>query len=144
MTNGCVDPPEALVAGPSRGESCGMDSEASSLQQVKFRTFDLSDSPARSSIRGLPCRVVTAPGFMIVQCSVTAGFSWFIASQLLGHEVPYFAAVACTLVLAWRTGSGCRGVDIAIGVPDMLIFSRTARDDPTAAGERFGLTSALT
>jgi hypothetical protein len=31
--------------------------------------------------------------FMIVQCSVTAGFSWFFASQLLGHDVPYFAAV---------------------------------------------------
>ena len=54
---------------------------------------------------------------MIVQCSVTAGFSWFIAGQLLGHEVPYFAAVASILVLGMAYGQRLRrGVDVAIGV----------------------------
>jgi uncharacterized membrane protein YgaE (UPF0421/DUF939 family) len=54
---------------------------------------------------------------MIVQCSVTAGFSWFIASQQPGHEGPYFAAVASILVLGMAYGQRLRrGVDIAIGV----------------------------
>jgi hypothetical protein len=61
----------------------------------ELRAFDISDGtvPAWSSIRGTPGRRWRHPAFMIVQCSVTAGFSWFFASQLLGHDVPYFAAV---------------------------------------------------
>ena len=54
---------------------------------------------------------------MIVQCSVTAGCSWFLAGQMLGHEVPYFAAVASILVLGMAYGQRLRrGVDVAIGV----------------------------
>jgi uncharacterized membrane protein YgaE (UPF0421/DUF939 family) len=54
---------------------------------------------------------------MIVQCSVTAGASWFLASLLLGHEVPYFAAAAAILVLGVAYGQRLRrGVDVAIGV----------------------------
>jgi uncharacterized membrane protein YgaE (UPF0421/DUF939 family) len=96
-----------------------MDSEASSLQRVKLRAFDLSDRTVRRSRASAVRRVERwrHRAFMIVQCSVTAGFSWFIASQLLGHEVPYFAAVASILVLGMAYGQRLRrGVDVAIGV----------------------------
>jgi uncharacterized membrane protein YgaE (UPF0421/DUF939 family) len=54
---------------------------------------------------------------MIAQCSVTAGVAWLIASLLLGHEVPYFAAAAAILVLGMAYGQRLRrGVDVAIGV----------------------------
>ncbi len=48
---------------------------------------------------------------------VTAGLAWLIASLLLGHEVPYFAAAAAILVLGVAYGQRLRrGVDVAIGV----------------------------
>jgi 4-hydroxybenzoate polyprenyltransferase len=96
-----------------------MDSEASSLQRVKLRAFDLSDRTVRRGRASAVRRVERwrHRAFMIAQCSVTACFSWFIAGQLLGHEVPYFAAVASILVLGVAYGQRLRrGVDIAIGV----------------------------
>lgn len=43
------------------------------------------------------------------------------------RKVPYFAAVASILVLGTAYGQRLRrGVDIATGVPEMLISSRTA------------------
>jgi uncharacterized membrane protein YgaE (UPF0421/DUF939 family) len=54
---------------------------------------------------------------MIIQCSVTAGVAWLLASLLLGHQVPYFAAAAAILVLGLAYGQRLRrGVDVAIGV----------------------------
>ena len=96
-----------------------MDSEAFSLQRVKLRAFDLSDRTVRRGRASAVRRVERwrQRAFMIVQCSVTAGFAWFIAGLLLGHEVPYFAAVAAILVLGMAYGQRLRrGVDVAIGV----------------------------
>jgi hypothetical protein len=96
-----------------------MDSEAFSLQRVKLRAFDLSDRTVRRGRASALRRVERwrQRAFLIVQCSVTAGFSWFLASQLLGHQVPYFAAVASILVLGMAYGQRLRrGVDVAIGV----------------------------
>ncbi|HET9779080.1 MAG TPA: FUSC family protein [Propionibacteriaceae bacterium] len=96
-----------------------MDSEAFSLQRVKLRASDLSDRTIRlgraSTVRrGERWR---QRAFMIIQCSVTAGFSWWLASKQLGHQVPYFAAVASILVLGMAYGQRLRrGVDVAIGV----------------------------
>ena len=89
------------------------------MQQVKLRAFDLSDRTVRRGRASAVRRVERwrQRAFMIVQCSVTAGFSWFFASQLLGHKVPYFAAVASILVLGMAYGQRLRrGVDVAIGV----------------------------
>jgi hypothetical protein len=65
-----------------------MDSEAFSLQQMKLRTFDLSDRTIKrgeaSAIRRMERWRQRA--FMIVECSVTAGVAWLIASTLLGHQ----------------------------------------------------------
>jgi hypothetical protein len=54
---------------------------------------------------------------MIIQCAVTAGAAWLLASLLLGHHAPYFAAAAAILVLGVAYGQRLRrGVDVAIGV----------------------------
>jgi uncharacterized membrane protein YgaE (UPF0421/DUF939 family) len=48
---------------------------------------------------------------------VTAGLAWLIASLVLGHQVPYFAAASAILVLGMTYGQRLRrGVDVAIGV----------------------------
>jgi len=96
-----------------------MDSEAFSLQRMKLRAFDLSDRTIRRGEVSAVRRVERwrQRAFMIVQCSVTAGVAWLLASLLLGHQVPYFAAAAAILVLgvAYRQRLR-RGVDVAIGV----------------------------
>jgi uncharacterized membrane protein YgaE (UPF0421/DUF939 family) len=96
-----------------------MDSEGFSLQQMKLRAFDLSDRTIRRGGASAVRRVERwrQRAFMIVQCSVTAGVAWLIASRLLGHQVPYFAAAAAILVLGVAYGQRLRrGVDVAIGV----------------------------
>jgi uncharacterized membrane protein YgaE (UPF0421/DUF939 family) len=96
-----------------------MDSEAFSLQRVKLRAFDLSDRTIRRGEASAVHRIERwrQRAFMIVQCAVTAGLAWLIASLLLGHEVPYFAAAAAILVLGVAYGQRLRrGVDVAIGV----------------------------
>jgi uncharacterized membrane protein YgaE (UPF0421/DUF939 family) len=96
-----------------------MDSEAHSLQRLKLRAFDLSDRTIRRGEASAVRRIERwrQRAFMIVQCSVTAGAAWLIASLLLGHEVPYFAAAAAILVLGVAYGQRLRrGLDVAIGV----------------------------
>src|SRR5215211_1073116 len=96
-----------------------MDSEAFSLQRVKLRAFDLSDRTIRRGEASAVRRIERwrQRAFMIIQCPVTAGLAWLIASMLLGHEVPYFAAAAAILVLGVVYGQRLRrGVDVAIGV----------------------------
>jgi uncharacterized membrane protein YgaE (UPF0421/DUF939 family) len=96
-----------------------MDSEAFSLQRMKLRAFDLSDRTIRRGEVSAVRRVERwrQRAFLIVQCSVTAGVAWLLASLLLGHQVPYFAAAAAILVLGVAYGQRLRrGVDVAIGV----------------------------
>ena len=96
-----------------------MDSETFSLQRMKLRAFDLSDRTIKrgeaSAIRRFDRWRHRA--FMIVQCAVTAGAAWLLASLVLGHHAPYFAAAAAILVLGVAYGQRLRrGVDVAIGV----------------------------
>jgi uncharacterized membrane protein YgaE (UPF0421/DUF939 family) len=96
-----------------------MDSEAFSLQRTKLRAFDLSERTIRRGEASAVRRIERwrQRAFLIAQCSVTAGLAWLIASLLLGHEVPYFAAAAAILVLGMAYGQRLRrGVDVAIGV----------------------------
>jgi uncharacterized membrane protein YgaE (UPF0421/DUF939 family) len=96
-----------------------MDSEAFSVRRLELRAFDLSDRTIRRGEASAVRRIERwrQRAFMIVQCAVTAGLAWLIASRLLGHEVPYFAAAAAILVLGVAYGQRLRrGVDVAIGV----------------------------
>ncbi len=96
-----------------------MDSEAFSVRRLELRAFDLSDRTIRRGEASAVRRIERwrQRAFMIVQCAVTAGLAWLIASLLLGHEVPYFAAAAAILVLGVAYGQRLRrGVDVAIGV----------------------------
>jgi uncharacterized membrane protein YgaE (UPF0421/DUF939 family) len=96
-----------------------MDSEAFSVKRLELRAFDLSERTIRRGEASAVRRVQRwrQRAFLITQCSVTAGVAWLIASLLLGHQVPYFAAAAAILVLGMAYGQRLRrGVDVAIGV----------------------------
>ncbi len=96
-----------------------MDSEAFSVRRLELRAFDLSERTIRRGEASAVRRIERwrQRAYLIAQCAVTAGLAWLIASLLLGHEVPYFAAAAAILVLGMAYGQRLRrGVDVAIGV----------------------------
>jgi uncharacterized membrane protein YgaE (UPF0421/DUF939 family) len=96
-----------------------MDSEGFSVKRLELRAFDLSERTIRRGEESAVRRIERwrQRGFLIAQCSVTAGLAWLIASLLLGHKVPYFAAASAILVLGMTYGQRLRrGVDVAIGV----------------------------
>ena len=96
-----------------------MDPEAFSVRRMELRAFDLSERTIRRGEASAVRRIARwrQRSFLIAQCAVTAGLAWLIASLLLGHEVPYFAAAAAILVLGLTYGQRIRrGVDVAIGV----------------------------
>jgi uncharacterized membrane protein YgaE (UPF0421/DUF939 family) len=53
----------------------------------------------------------------IFQASVSAAFAWLIATELLGHQRPFFAPVAAIITLGITVGQrGRRAGEVAIGV----------------------------
>jgi len=96
-----------------------MESNASSLQQVKLQAFDLSDRTIRRGRASAVRRVdrLKQRAFMIAQCCVTAGLAWLLARELLGHQLPFFAPIAAIITLGLTFGQRLRrGVEVAIGV----------------------------
>jgi len=96
-----------------------MESDASSLQRMKLRAFDLSDRTIRRGRASAVRRVdrLRQRAFMIAQCSITAGLAWLLARQLLGHQLPFFAPIAAIITLGLTYGQRLRrGVEVAIGV----------------------------
>lgn len=67
--------------------------------------------------------------WQIVQCAIAAGVAWFIASDLLGHETPFFAPIAAVVSLGTSYGQRLRrvaevtlGVAIGVFVADLLVI----------------------
>lgn len=66
----------------------------------------------------------------IAQVGVSAGVAWLAARELLGHEQPFFAAVAAILTLSLAIGQRGRramevalGVAVGIGVADLIVLA---------------------
>lgn len=64
----------------------------------------------------------------IVQCAVAASLAWTIASDVLGHRLPFFAAVAAVVSLGVssdqrlrRVGELAVGVAIGVAIGDLII-----------------------
>lgn len=55
--------------------------------------------------------------FQVAQCAIAAGVAWFLASDVLGHDHPFFAPVAAVLGLGTSYGQRLRRVaEVAVGV----------------------------
>lgn len=53
----------------------------------------------------------------VAQCAVAAGVAWFIARDLLGHPMPFFAPIAAVVCLGTSYGQRLRRVvEVAVGV----------------------------
>jgi uncharacterized membrane protein YgaE (UPF0421/DUF939 family) len=96
-----------------------MEDEASPIDQVRLRAFDLGERTLSRSRRSAVRRVdrLRQRLFMILQCAVTAGLAWFLAQHLAGHPLPFFAPVAAIITLGITFGQRLRrGVEVAVGV----------------------------
>lgn len=90
-----------------------------SARQLALRAFDLSERAARAGRRSAAHRVRRwqQRAFLIAQCAVTAGLAWWVAHVLVGHEAPFFAAVAAIITLGHSFGQRLsRALQVAFGV----------------------------
>lgn len=89
------------------------------LQKASIRAFDVSEETARRGWRSQQRRVSRWRSrlFMIVQISIAAGLSWWIAHDLLGHSEPFLATVAAIICLGFSFGQRlARVAEVAVGV----------------------------
>lgn len=68
--------------------------------------------------------------WQIAQCAVAAGVAWFIAAEVLGHDVPVFAPIAAVLSLGTSYAQRLRrvtevtaGVAVGVFLGDLLVAS---------------------
>ena len=78
------------------------------------------------SVRARVARL-SAKRWQIAQCAVAAGLAWLIATEVLGHQRPFFAPVAAVVCLGTSYGQRLRrvvevtlGVAIGIFLADLL------------------------
>ncbi|TCJ21249.1 FUSC family protein [Nocardioides jejuensis] len=62
-------------------------------------------------------RRLQSKAWHVGQCAVAAALAWFVAADLLGHHVPFFAPVAAVVALGTSYGQRLRRVaEVAVGV----------------------------
>ncbi|WP_194291488.1 FUSC family protein [Cumulibacter manganitolerans] len=76
------------------------------------RAAEASKRSARTRVHRLRSRV-----YFILQCSVSAGVSWWVAQHLWNHKMPYLAPVAAIVCLGLTFGQRWRRVlEVTVGV----------------------------
>ena len=88
--------------------------------------FELAFSRGKVSLRQRRARL-RAKAWQIGQCAIAAGIAWTLASDVLGHETPFFAPIAAVVSLGTSYGQRLRrvaevtvGVAIGVFVGDLL------------------------
>ena len=70
----------------------------------------------RTSVRARVARL-RSKGWQIGQCAVAAGVAWWVAADLLGHTLPFFAPIAAVVSLGMSYGQRQRRVlEVTVGV----------------------------
>lgn len=106
-----------------------MDSGRFSIHRMTLQAFDLSERGARAGKRSAERRWarLRSRSFMIIQCAVTAGLAWLLASVLIAPR-PFFSAVAAIITLGFSFGQRWRralevaaGVAVGVGIGDLFV-----------------------
>lgn len=97
------------------------------MEAVGDGVLDRMWSRSRLSLRGRLARWRDKL-WVVAQCSVAAGLAWFVAHDLLGHDLPFFAPIAAVLCLGTSYGQRLRrvvevmlGVAIGVFMADVLV-----------------------
>lgn len=73
-------------------------------------------SRSRTSLRARVARV-RSKAWVIGQCAVAAGIAWWLAADVLGHHLPFFAPIAAVVSLGMSYGQRQRRVaEVTVGV----------------------------
>ncbi|MCA0291332.1 MAG: FUSC family protein [Actinobacteria bacterium] len=89
------------------------------FHELSLRAFDLSERAGRAGLDSNRRRVQRWREhlFMMSQIAIAAGLAWFLGQHLLGHQLPFFAAVAAIICLGLSFGQRIsRVVQVAVGV----------------------------
>ena len=79
-------------------------------------TLDLVVTRGRTSLGARLLRL-RLRSFQVAQCAVAAGVAWFVAHDLIGHPMPFFAPVAAVVGLGTSYGQRLRRVgEVTVGV----------------------------
>ncbi|RMB58874.1 FUSC family protein [Tessaracoccus antarcticus] len=95
------------------------------IHDASLRAFDLSERTARWGWRSQKRRVLRWQSrlFMIVQISLAAGMSWWLAQTLFSHKAPFLAVVATIVCLGFSFGQRLwRALEISVGVTVGVLF----------------------
>lgn len=72
---------------------------------------------------------------VVAQCAGAAGIAWWVASTLLGHQRPVFAAIAAIICLAGGQGERARqAVDLVAGVLAGVVVGELVRYTGSGSG----------
>jgi uncharacterized membrane protein YgaE (UPF0421/DUF939 family) len=78
--------------------------------------LELAISRGRVSLRQRRARL-RAKAWQVGQCAIAAGLAWVLASDVLGHQTPFFAPIAAVVSLGTSYGQRLRRVaEVTIGV----------------------------
>ncbi|MDC5695832.1 FUSC family protein [Intrasporangium calvum] len=83
------------------------------------RVLDALDRAWDRSRVGVSTRLgrLRSRAFLVVQCAVAAGVAWFVASDVLAHQTPFFAPIVAVVCLGISYGQRLRRVvEVAVGV----------------------------
>lgn len=77
---------------------------------------DLVVRRSRTSLRGRIARL-RSRAWQVGQCAIAAGLAWFVAADVFGHDVPFFAPIAAVVSLGTSYGQRLRRVaEVTVGV----------------------------
>ena len=100
------------------------------FRRMTLRAYDLSERGAKAGRASLVERYQRwrSRWFIIGQMAITAGLAWFLAQDVLGHKLPFFAPVAAIVTLGVSFGQRMRravevaiGVAVGVGVGDLFV-----------------------
>ena len=83
---------------------------------MEAQPLDRALSRGRTSVSTRVTRL-RSKSWQVGQCAVAAGVAWLLASDLLGHQTPFFAPIAAVVSLGTSYGQRLRKVfEVAVGV----------------------------
>lgn len=87
------------------------------------RMWDRGRTSVRARLKRLESKT-----WQIGQCAVAAGVAWFVAADVFGHPIPFFAPVAAVVALGTSYGQRLRrvaevtvGVAVGVFLADLLV-----------------------
>lgn len=111
--------------------------------------FDLAVERGRTSLRARLNRL-RSKSWQVGQCAIAAGLAWLVASDVFGHQTPFFAPIAAVVGLGTSYGQRLRrvaevtlGVAIGVFLGDLLTHWVGSGAWQVALVVGLGMTAAL-